>query len=50
MYKYIKKVKFILIEETAPLRECAYKVTKVLILKYKIPKEFITNYYKLFFS
>ncbi|EMD70243.1 hypothetical protein COCSADRAFT_76096, partial [Bipolaris sorokiniana ND90Pr] len=28
----------------------AYEVTKVLVLEYRIPKEFITNYDKLFTS
>ena len=32
-----------LIEKTIVVEECVYKVSKVLILEYKIPKEFITN-------
>lgn len=39
-----------LIEETIIVKECAYKVSKVLILEYKILKKFITNYIKLFTS
>ena len=37
-----------LIEETIIVKECAYKVSKVLILEYRILKEFITNCNKLF--
>jgi C4-type Zn-finger protein len=36
------------IEETIIVEECAYKVTKVLVLEYRMPKEFITNRNKLF--
>ena len=50
IYRYIKEVKFILIEKTITIEEYVYKVSKVLILEYKIPKEFITNYNKLFIS
>ena len=39
-----------LIEETIIAEEYAYKVSKALILEYKIPKEFITNRDKLFTS
>lgn len=39
-----------LIEETIIVKECAYKVSKVLILEYKILKKSITNYIKLFTS
>ena len=39
-----------LIEETITIEECAYKVSKALILEYRIPKEFITNRNKLFTS
>ncbi|EMD64118.1 hypothetical protein COCSADRAFT_89251, partial [Bipolaris sorokiniana ND90Pr] len=45
-----KVVKFILIEETIIVDKCAYEVIKALVLKYKISKEFITNYNKLFTS
>ena len=38
------------IEETITIEECAYKVSKALILEHRIPKEFITNYNKLFTS
>ena len=38
------------IEETIMVDKCAYEVTKVLVLEYRIPKEFITNYNKLFTS
>jgi hypothetical protein len=38
------------IEETITIEECVYKASKALILEYKIPKEFITNYNKLFTS
>ena len=38
------------IEETIIAEEYAYKVTKALVLEYRIPKEFITNYNKLFTS
>ena len=37
-----------LTEETITVEECVYKISKVLILEYKIPKEFITNCDKLF--
>ena len=37
-------------EETIIAEECAYKVTKALVLEYRIPKEFIINYNKLFIS
>jgi hypothetical protein len=40
----------VLTEETITAEECAYEVSKVLILEHKIPKEFITNYDKLFKS
>ncbi|EMD84687.1 hypothetical protein COCHEDRAFT_1121780, partial [Bipolaris maydis C5] len=45
-----KVIKFISIEETIIIEECAYKVTKVLLLEYRIPIKFITNYNKLFIS
>ena len=38
------------IEETITVEEYAYKVSKALLLEYRIPKEFITNYNKLFTS
>ena len=38
------------IEETITADKCMYKVTKALVLEYRIPKEFITNYNKLFTS
>ena len=38
------------IEETIIVEECAYEVTKALVLEHKMPKEFITNYNKLFTS
>ena len=38
------------IEEIIIVDECAYKVSKALVLEYGIPKEFITNYNKLFTS
>ncbi|EMD95386.1 hypothetical protein COCHEDRAFT_1091734, partial [Bipolaris maydis C5] len=41
-------VKFIPIEETIIVKKYTYKVTKVLVLKNRILKEFITNYNKLF--
>ena len=50
MYRHRKKAKFILIEETITIEEYVYKVSKVLILKYRIPKKFITNCNKLFTS
>jgi hypothetical protein len=46
--RYIKGVKFVLIEETITAKEYVYKVSKALILEYKIPKEFIINCNKLF--
>lgn len=39
-----------LTEETITAEEYAYKVSKVLMLEYRIPKEFITNCNKLFTS
>jgi hypothetical protein len=36
------------IEETIIVEECAYEVTKALVLEHRIPKEFITNRDKLF--
>ena len=36
------------IEETIIVEECVYKVTKALILEYRMPKEFITNRDQLF--
>ena len=38
------------IEETITAEECVYKVSKALMLEYRIPKEFITNRDKLFTS
>jgi hypothetical protein len=38
------------IKETITVEKCAYKVSKALILKHRIPKEFITNCNKLFTS
>jgi hypothetical protein len=38
------------IEETITVEECAYKVSKALMLEHRIPKEFITNCDKLFMS
>ena len=37
-------------EETITADECAYKVTKALVLEHGIPEEFITNRDKLFTS
>ena len=37
-------------EETIIAEECEYEVTKVLISKHRVPKEFITNRDKLFTS
>ncbi len=37
-----------LIEETITVEECSYEVSKVIVLEYRIPKEFITNRDKLF--
>lgn len=39
-----------LTEETITAEEYAYEVSKVLMLEYRIPKEFITNCNKLFTS
>jgi hypothetical protein len=36
------------IEETITAEECAYEVTKALVLEYRMPEEFITNRDKLF--
>jgi hypothetical protein len=36
------------IEETITVEECAYEVTKALVLEHRMPKEFITNRNKLF--
>jgi hypothetical protein len=38
----------VLIEETITAEECSYKVSKAIILEYRIPKEFMTNRDKLF--
>ena len=38
------------IEETIIVEEYAYEVTKALISKHRVLKEFITNYNKLFTS
>jgi hypothetical protein len=48
--RYTKGVKFMLTEETITAEECAYEVSKALILEYRIPEEFITNCDKLFTS
>jgi hypothetical protein len=40
----------VLTEETITAEECAYKVSKALMLEHRIPKEFITNCNKLFMS
>ena len=37
-----------LIEETITVEEYSYKVSKVIVLEYRMPKEFITNRDKLF--
>ena len=37
-----------LIEETITVEEYSYKVSKAIVLEYRIPKEFITNRDKLF--
>jgi hypothetical protein len=50
VYRYTKGAKFVLIEETITTEEYVYKVSKVLILEYRILEEFITNYNKLFTS
>jgi hypothetical protein len=38
------------IEELITAKECAYEVTKALVSKYRIPKEFIIDCNKLFTS
>ena len=38
------------IEEIIIVDKCAYEVSKALVLEHRIPKEFITNYNKLFTS
>ena len=43
-----KGAKFMLIEETITIEECAYKVTKALVSKHRILEEFITDRDKLF--
>lgn len=50
MYRHTKEVKFVLIEETITVEECAYEVSKALMSEHGIPKEFITNCDKLFTS
>jgi len=40
----------VLIEETITAEDCAYKVSKALILEYSILEEFITDRDKLFTS
>jgi hypothetical protein len=40
----------VLIEELITTKECAYKVTKALVLKYRVLEEFITDCNKLFTS
>jgi hypothetical protein len=48
--QHTKGAKFVPIEETITADECAYKVSKALMLEHRIPKEFITNCDKLFTS
>jgi hypothetical protein len=38
----------VLIEETITVEECAYEVTKALVLEHGMPEEFITDRDKLF--
>jgi hypothetical protein len=45
-----KASKFVLTEETITAEECAYEVSKAIILEHGIPKEFITDRDKLFTS
>lgn len=45
-----KGAKFVPIEETITAEECAYEVTKALVLEYRMPKKFITDRDKLFTS
>ena len=45
-----KATKFVPTEETITAEECAYEVTKALILEHGMPKEFITDRDKLFTS
>ena len=45
-----KAAKFVPMEETITAEECAYEVTKALILEHGMPEEFITDRDKLFTS
>ena len=45
-----KVTKFVPTEDTIIAEECAYEVTKALVLEHGMPKEFITNCDKLFTS
>jgi hypothetical protein len=45
-----KGLKFIPTKETITAEECAYKVTKALVAKYRVLDKFITNRDKLFTS
>ena len=45
-----KGAKFVPIEETITADECAYEVSKAIVLEHGIPEEFITNCDKLFTS
>ena len=45
-----KAAKFVPIEETITAEECAYEVTKALVLEHSVLEEFITNRDKLFTS
>jgi hypothetical protein len=45
-----KALKFVPTEETITAEECAYEVSKAMILEHGMPKEFITDRDKLFTS
>ena len=45
-----KASKFVPTEETITAEECAYEVSKAMILEYGMPEEFITDRDKLFTS
>ena len=45
-----KAAKFVPTEETITAGECAYEVTKALVLEHGVPEEFITDRDKLFTS
>ena len=50
MDQLTKVAKFVPTKKTITVEEYAYKVTKVLVLEYRMPEEFITNRDKLFIS